>query len=160
MRRTIFFVLLTVLMALSIATPAALAQNPHYVVEPTCTVNPDNTVTCTGSVAGVGNDLLTVVVDAVLSVEILCTNPGGNVAPGQTQQTTVTGEASNIQPEHGRATFSVTTAAPTIDPNQPSKELGCPNNKWTASIGAVTVESATIQIFQEGVEVLTNTFEF
>jgi len=159
MRHTLFTILTVATFLLLSAVPA-LAQNPHYVVEPTCTVNPDNTVTCTGSVAGVGNDPLTVVVDAVLNVEILCTNPGQNVAPGQTQQTTVSGTQTNIQPEHGRATFSVTTVAPTIDPDQPATELGCPNDKWTASIGEVTVESATITISQEGEVVLVDTFEF
>jgi hypothetical protein len=162
MRHRIVFVLLTVLMALSIATPAALAQNPHFVVGPEISLNANNTVTATGSVAGLGNQNIDVVLTAELSVEVLCRNPGGNIAPGQTQQTTVTGTAEDVKVENGRATFSVTTEAPTL-PNRTPKQLGCPNNKWTPEIGEVTVESATLQIIQpagSGNVVLEETVEF
>src|SRR5215218_4160842 len=161
MQHRIVFMLLTVLMALSIATPAALAANPHFVVGPEITLNPDNTVTATGSVAGLGNQNIDVILTAELSVEVLCRNPGGNIAPGQTQQTTVTGEATDVKVENGRATFSVTTDAPTLDPTLTPKQLGCPNNKWTPEIGAVTVVSATLQIIQpagSGNVVLEETF--
>ena len=147
MRHRIVFVLLTLLLALGVATPAAFAANPHFVVGPEITLNPDNTVTATGSVAGLGNQNIDVVLTAELDVEVICTNPAGNVAPGQTQQTTVTGTAEDVKVENGRATFSVTTEAPTL-PNRTPKQLGCPNNKWTASIGEVTIESATLQIIQ------------
>jgi hypothetical protein len=142
---------------LLVATPA-LAANPHFVVGPTITLNANNTVTATGSVAGVGNENLDVFLTADLLVEVICRNPAGNVAPGQTQETTVTGSVEDIRPENGRANFSVTTAAPTLSGTP--KQLGCPNNKWSASIGDVTVSSATLQIFQGGVLVLSATETF
>jgi hypothetical protein len=148
MRHRLVFVLLTVLLALGIATPATLAANPHFVVGPEITLNPDNTVTATGSVAGLGNQNIDIILTAELSVEVLCRNPGGNIAPGQTQQTTVTGEAADVKVENGRATFSISTEAPALDPDLRPKQLGCPNNKWTPEIGEVTVESATLQIIQ------------
>src|SRR5215213_3578618 len=122
MQHRIVFVLLTVLLALGIATPAALAANPHFVVGPAITLNPNNTVTATGSVAGLGNQDIDVVLTAVLDVEVICRNPAGNIAPGQTQQTTVTGTAEDIKVENGRATFSVTTDAPTLDPTLTPKQ--------------------------------------
>src|SRR5215213_673897 len=161
MQHRIVFVLLTVLLALGIATPAALAANPHFVVGPAITLNPDNTVTATGSVAGLGNENIDVVLTVELDVEVICTNPAGNVAPGQTQQTTVTGTQTDIEVKNGRASFDVTTAAPTLDPTLTPKQLGCPNNKWRASIGEVTVVSATLQIIQpagSGNVVLEETF--
>jgi len=163
MRHRIVFVLLTLLLALGVATPAAFAANPHFVVGPEITLNPDNTVTATGSVAGLGNQNIDVVLTAELDVEVICTNPAGNVAPGQTQQTTVTGTAEDVKVENGRATFSVTTAAPALDPTLTPKQLGCPNNKWSASIGEVTVVSATLQIIQPSGSdnvVLEETVEF
>src|SRR5215212_337768 len=109
-----FFGLVAALLAAILMAPAALAANPHFVVDPSFTVNPNGTVTATGSVAGLGNQNIDVVLTAELDVEVLCRNPGGNIAPGQTQQTTVTGTQTNIEVKNGRATFSVTTSAPTL----------------------------------------------
>jgi hypothetical protein len=124
----------------------ALAANPHFLGSPTFTVNGNGSVTATGSVAGLGNQDVDVRLIARLSVEVLCRNPGGNIAPGQTQQTTVTGAQSNLAVKNGRVDFSVTTAAPTLSGTP--KQLGCPNNKWTPEIGRVTVQSVTLQIIQ------------
>jgi len=149
--------LFTLVMTALLAVPAA-AANPHFVVGPTITLNADNTVTSTGSIAGLGNANIDVVLTAVLSVEVLCRNPGGNIAPGQTQQQTTTGTQSDIHVENGRANFNVTTDAPTLVGTP--KELGCPNNKWIAEIGTVTVLSATLEVFQGGVLVLSATQTF
>jgi len=161
MFRHSFFGLVAALLAAILIAPAALAANPHFVVDPTFTVNANGTVTVTGSVAGLGNQNIDVILTAELDVEVICRNPAGNIAPGQTQQTTVTGTQTNIEVKNGRATFSVTTSAPTLDPTLTPKQLGCPNNKWTASIGEVTVVSATLQIIQpagSGNVVLEETF--
>jgi hypothetical protein len=149
MKRAVAF--LTLALAALTATPT-LAANPHFVVGPTITLNANDTVTATGSIAGLGNENIDVVLTAVLDVEVLCRNPAGNIAPGQTQQTTVTGTESDIHPENGRANFSVTTTAPTLSGTP--RELGCPNDKWTPEIGDVSVVSATLQVFQGGELVL------
>jgi len=146
MQRNIFFVLLTVLMAFTAAAPPALAASPHFVVGPSFTVNDNGTVTATGDVAGLGNKNIDVVLTAELNVEVLCRNPGGNIAPGQTQQTTATGTQTDIEVKNGRASFDVTTEPPTLVGTP--KQLGCPNNKWTPEIGEVTVVSATLQVIQ------------
>lgn len=140
------------LLALSIS---ALAANPHFVVDPVFTDLGD-TVNVTGSVAGLGNEDITVVVDAVGTATLICTNPGGNVAPGQTQQISASGVQENIHVENGRANFNVTTDPPQLVGTP--RELGCPNNKWTPSITDVDFTSATLTVYQGGVAVLTETF--
>jgi hypothetical protein len=139
------FGLLAALLAVILMAPAALAASPHFVVAPSFTFN-NGTLTATGSVAGLGGENIDVGLAVELSVEVVCTNPTGNIAPRQTQQTTVTGESSNLEVHGGQVDFTVTSAAPTLDPTLTPKQLGCPNNKWTASTGEVMVLSATLQI--------------
>jgi hypothetical protein len=138
------------------AATLVLAANPHFVGQPAFTLNANNTVTASGSIAGLGNQNITVVLTAALNVEVICHNPSGNIAPGQTQQTTATGSQSDIRVENGRAFFNVTTAAPTLSGTP--KQLGCPNNKWTPVIGDVEVTGALLQVFQGGRLVLSQSF--
>jgi hypothetical protein len=141
---------------LFLATTVVLAASPHFVVGPTFALNANNTVTSTGSIAGLGNANIDVVLTAILDVQVLCRNHGGNIAPGQIQRTTATGRQNAIHPENGRANFSVTTAAPVLVGT--AKQLGCPNDGWTTSIGTIAVISATLQVYQGGVVVLSASF--
>lgn len=129
---------------------AAAAANPHYVVEPTFTDN-GTTVTAAGKIAGVGNQDVTFVLTASGSATVICTNPGGNVAPGQTQQVTTSGTTTITPTKNGNVVFSVTTQ----EPPQPTDatDAGCPNDKWTASIQDVDFSSATLEVFQGGQEI-------
>lgn len=152
MRRAIVFLLAVTLLAF--AAPA-LAQNPHFLPgSPTFEVV-GNQVRAFGSIAGVGNQPLTVVLTAQGTATVVCTNPGGNVAPGQTQQVTLQGEQRNIHPEHGRANFDVATG----DLGKPPADA-CPNRKWKASFQDVTFTSATLEVFQGGQLVLSATHSF
>jgi hypothetical protein len=133
------------LMALALAAVPALAANPHFVRgTPDCEQN-GQTITCTGSVAGLGNQDVKVVVSALGTADVVCINPGGKRAPGQ--DTTVSASGSQIieDPKNGRINFSVTTTAPK-DPTP--QEAGCPNRKWDAQIRNVDFTSVTISIFQ------------
>jgi hypothetical protein len=145
--------LLALVLAALVAAPAA-AANPHFVVGPTFTVAANNRVQATGEVAGLGNGDIDVTLTAELAADLICTNPAGNVAPGQTQAIRVTGTQTDIEVKNGRAAFDVTTAAPQLDPTKTPRQLGCPNNKWRASIANVTVLSATLVIEQGGEVVL------
>ena len=134
------------LMALALAAVPAIAANPHFVGAPDCTENQqDLTITCTGSVAGLGNQDVKVVVSAVGTADVVCINPAGRRAPGQ--DTTISASGSQIieDPKNGRINFDVTTAAPK-DPTP--QEAGCPNRKWDARITDVDFTSVTISIFQ------------
>lgn len=116
--------------------------NPHFVSGPTCSVDSDGCVTSTGSIAGLGNTNIDVEVVAQYRVTTTCTNPGGNVAPGQTKTVSASGEQSNIQVENGRANFSVTACPPTTVSGV------CPNPSWTANIESVEFLGATLNVYQ------------
>ena len=49
-------------------------------------------------------------VEAAGTATVTCTNPAGNVAPGQRTTVDATGSQIGIEPKNGRATFSVTDA--------------------------------------------------
>ena len=127
-----------------------LFSSPHYVVDPTFTDN-GTTLTATGSVAGLGNEDVTVVLTAQGSATIICRNPAGNVAPGQTKDVTVSGSQTITDVKNGRVDYNVTTKAPTAPADS------CPNPKWSAAVTDVTFNSATVIVQQGGQTVLTTT---
>ena len=133
--------LLVIALAILIASGSAvLAANPHFVSGPTFNAN-DGALTATGKVAGLGNRDVTIVLEA--TGVTTCRNRGGNVPPGQTE--TVSGQVSNLRPENGQVTFSVTTASV----SNPCPDRMAPNTTFT---------SATLTIFQGGRVVLQQTF--
>jgi hypothetical protein len=68
-----------------------------------------------------------------------CTNPGGNVASGQTFDTTTTGQSGPFStPRNGQARFTMTTDTPAAPPGS------CPNPMWTATVVDVAFGDATI----------------
>jgi hypothetical protein len=104
--------LLVVLSALTfMAAPGvAHAASPHEVVSNpiVCTLNADQTVTCSGSVAGLGNQAVTV----TLEVDFACATRGNENRPGGHLQ-----EVSDpIQPRNGRINFSETTGPAVCPP--------------------------------------------
>jgi hypothetical protein len=134
----------------------ALAQNPHF-IGPVTSQDIGTQLRVSGSIAGLGNENIDVVVTAQGTADVTCTNPAGNVAPGQRTTVTATGTATNVEVKNGRANFTVTTATPTV-PNVPT----CPNAKWTATVTDVTFTSFTVQVFQPSGSnnlVLSQTFQ-
>jgi hypothetical protein len=145
--KRVFSVVLAAL-AIALGLPAtAMAQSGHFVGTPTCT-DQGLTVECKGKVAGLGGTTFEITVDAVGIASVECTNPGGNVAPGQ--DTTVntsgtTGEQST--PRNGQYRFTGSTEDPGPLPSTPT----CPNDKWTADIVDVEFTTATITLLEDGV---------
>lgn len=119
-----------------------LAANPHFLRGGPSFTDVGTQLRVTGTIAGLGNQDIEVVLTATGTTTVTCTNPGGNVAPGQTKTATVEGDATDIEVKNGKATFSVTTDEPTPDPSS------CPNAKWTPTITDVTFSSATLTVIQ------------
>jgi hypothetical protein len=128
----------------------ALAASPHFKGRNPISFTDNNlTLSATASYAGLGNFDTLQVLTATGNTTSLCTNQGGNQAPGQNPApVTLVGEtpipAGDIK--NGNVTISTSTAAPvTPVPGAP----GCPNPTWREDITAVAFTSATIQLFQD-----------
>lgn len=110
----------------------------------------DNGLTLTGSgaLAGLGFGDVLVNISATANPTAVCSNNGGNAAPGQNPApVTVTGSVSIPASElkNGTTPFSVTTNAPTSPiPGAPD----CANTNWTEAITDMAFTSATITVFQ------------
>jgi hypothetical protein len=77
-----------------------------------------------------------------------CTNPGGNVAPGQDTTVDVAGTTDpQPTPRNGQAQFTVTTDDPEPLPPTPT----CPNDRWTPDIVDVAFTEATLTLLEDGV---------
>lgn len=143
MRRTLIAFTVLALAALSLAA-VAFAQSGHFVGTPTCT-DIGTQVQCSGKVAGLGGTTFTITVSAQGTASVTCTNPAGNVAPGQSFATATTGSSGPFPtPRNGSARFTVTSDTPTAPAGS------CPNPKWTATVTDVVFTSdATITLFED-----------
>jgi hypothetical protein len=141
------YLLLGAVAAAVLAFPSgAAAQAGHFVGTPTCT-DIGTQVTCSGKVAGLGGTTFTINVTAAGTATVTCTNPAGNVAPGQAFTFTAAGSTGPIPtPRNGSVTFpppDVTTVAPTAPAGS------CPNPKWTATVTDVQFTSATLTLLED-----------
>ena len=146
-RTTIAF--LTLMALISISTiGVVLADSPHYKKGPSVVDN-GLTATATGTLAGLGNgNVLATLSFPNARGTTICTNQGGNSAPGQNPAlpVSVSGTASIGNPKNGTLSFTVTTAVP---PNPTPQAAGCPNGNWTASFDNITFGSGTLTIQQD-----------
>jgi K+-transporting ATPase c subunit len=153
----LFKVTLVLVILCSLMVTPVFAANPHFVGQVRFTDN-GTTLTASGSIAGLGNQNIDVVVEAVGTATIECTNPGGNVAPGQTTTVSASGSQQDIAVKNGRASFNITTVAPAA----PNPAVVCPNPQWSAAITDVAFTSVTITVYQpagSGIQVLQQTFQ-
>jgi hypothetical protein len=149
-RLVLAFVAIFALLGLT-AVPA-YAQSGHFIEgggnAPEC-FDRGTTVECTGKVAGLGGTTfeITIVAPGIASVE--CTNPGGNVAPGQDTAVTVSGTTDELPtPRNGQYVFTIRTDDPAPLPPTPT----CPNDMWTPEIVDVSFTTATLTLFEDGVQ--------
>jgi hypothetical protein len=151
MRRIVVTAMFGILALVFWAVPAH-AQSGHFVTgggnAPECT-DIGTQVSCDVKVAGLGGTTFEITLEATGTASVECTNPGGNVAPGQDTAVDVAGSSGELEtPRSGTFTFrDLRTAAPTV-PNFPT----CPNPQWMASVVDVTfVGPATLTLFEDGV---------
>ena len=124
----------------------AFAQSGHFVGTPTCT-DIGTQVRCVGKVAGLGGTTFEITVEAEGLATVECTNPGGNVAPGQDTEVTVEGSTEPLPtPRNGQFRFRIESDDPEPLPSTPT----CPNNQWTANIVDVEFGDATVSLLENG----------
>lgn len=119
---------------------------------PTFTDN-GTTLTVVANASGLGSAPVTATLSTTGTADVTCTNPAGNVAPGQSTQVTTTASPYTFTPHNGRASFTLTTAEPTAPSN------ACPNSKWTASVTDVHFTSATLTLTQSGQTIFQQTYQ-
>jgi hypothetical protein len=158
LRRILFMLTVPAMLLASILfTQAAQAQSPHFVGTPTCTKSLSTGLTCSGKAAGLGNGPTAAFLTAdSVTANYVCTNKGGNVAPGQPVVTqNVTGPTQTITPHNGQITFSPNIPPPT----PPSAATECPNGNWTVVLTSLTYTNVVLHIQQPpGTDVLTMSF--
>jgi hypothetical protein len=143
MRKFGIIAVLSLLVTAFAAVPV-LAQAGHFVGTPTCT-DQGTTLQCTGKVAGLGGTTFEITTAATGIATTTCTNPAGNVAPGQTTEVDVTGSTGPTPtPRNGQFRFDVESATPTAPPGT------CPNPKWTANVVDVEFGDATLTLLEDG----------
>jgi hypothetical protein len=139
-------------------TGIAYAANVHLKGEPTVRDN-GNTLTVCASLAGLGNQDITVTLTTTGEATAECVNPGGNVSPGINKvpvTSTVSQTIRRTSIKNGTVSFCQTTRDPGI---VSSRAAGCPNNNWLAEVIDIEFTSATITVVQGGRVVLRETIE-
>src|SRR5262245_61557224 len=94
----------------------AIAESGHFLTgggnATTCT-DQGTTVLCSGKVAGLGGTTFEITVAAPGIATVECTNPGGNVAPGQDTAVDVAGSSGPLPtPRNGSFRYSVESDDP------------------------------------------------
>lgn len=150
--RRLGVVTLLVMLATGMFPSAALAQSGHFLTggrnAPDC-VDIGTQVQCTGKVAGLGGTTFEITIEADGIATVECINPGGNRAPGQDTAVTVEGTTDALPtPRNGQFRFTITTDDP--DPLPPTPT--CPNPQWTPVIVDVAFTTATLTLFEDGVQ--------
>lgn len=144
---------------LSVSAAAVFAASPHYKRgSPQCSTS-GTTGTCSGSLAGLGNEDVRITVSVTGTAQPLCSAPGNpaNVVPGQnpvdfTASASVTVPASEIK--NGNLNFSVSATA--VVPTPTAEEAGCPNPNWNVTISEASITSLTLTIEQPVGTVITS----
>jgi hypothetical protein len=138
------------------ATGLLAAVNFHNV---SCTSDPNTfAVSCTGTISGLGNGNYDILVSATGTATTVCTNKGGNEAPGQNPaQVTSAGSTPITVTSDSNGNYAF-TASGNPPPQPTARQAGCPGNNWTATITAVDYTNATLTIKQGNRTVASGTF--
>ena len=144
------------LILLAVAAVPVLAASPHFKRggEPVCTFSGTTSipVTCTGTLAGLGNqDLL--VRESVSGFALYqCQNQGGNTAPGQNRVLAGPATSDTAIPasavKNGNLTFTTNPATLTAAPTVSGSTAGCPNPNWTGVNPTLTLTNISLTIQQ------------
>ena len=157
--RRVFVILATIfataLFATVIASPA-FAASPHFKKngEPVCTFSGTTSipVTCTATLAGLGNDDVNVHLSVSGFALYQCQNNGGNTAPGQNRVLAGPATSDTAIPasaiKNGNLTFTTNPATLTAATTVSAAVAGCPNDNWLGVNPTLTLTSITLVIEQ------------
>lgn len=105
-------------------------------------------VTCTGTLAGLGNEDLNLHLSVSGFALYQCQNGGGNTAPGHNKVLADPATSDTAIPasaiKNGNLTFTTNPATLTAAPTFDAATAGCPNPNWTGVNPALTLTSITI----------------
>lgn len=149
-------VLAGAVLALMLSVSVAFAASPHFKKGgvPVCTFSGTTSipVTCTGVLAGLGNEDLNLHLSVSGFALYQCQNGGGNTAPGQNKVLEGPATSDTAIPasaiKNGNLTFTTNPATLTAAPIVSGATAGCPNNNWTGVNPVLTLTSITLDIFQ------------
>jgi hypothetical protein len=154
--RRLLLALPMLLAALILAAPSAFAASPHFKKggEPVCTFSGTTSipVSCTGTLAGLGNEDLNLHLAVSGFALYQCQNGGGNTAPGQNRVLEGPATSDTAVPasaiKNGNLMFTTNpatlTAAATVD----AATAGCPNGNWTGVNPTLTLTNISLTIDQ------------
>jgi hypothetical protein len=155
LRRTSLIVL-GALAAAALMASTASATSPHFKHggTPVCTFSGTTSisVSCTGTLAGLGNDDLLLRLSVSGFAVYQCENNGGNIAPGQnrvlvgpaTSDTAIPADAI----KNGNLTFTTNPAVLAAATTVSAAVAGCPNDNWTGVNPALTLTDISLLIEQ------------
>jgi len=139
--------------AAAFALPAAwgaIQTSPQYAPTgthlqsgtPGCSVS-GYIVTCAGyDLAGVGKTNATATLLTTYTGTVICTNPGGNVAPGQTRPASASTSSPKLQSKNGKMTVPILTSTSDTATIEALLKMNttCPNPKWKPSVEPGSIE--------------------
>ncbi len=152
------------LLLVALTASTALAASPHFKRggTPVCTISgtsTSQTVVCTGTLAGLGNEDLLIETSVTGFAVYQCQNNGGNIAPGQNQvlvgpsitPTLIDSDAI----KNGTLKFTTNPNTLSAPGTVSGADAGCPNPNWTGVNPTLTVTDITMTISQGGVVIFT-----
>ena len=154
MRRLV--VLMAALAVAGALSASAFAVSPHFKKggEPVCSFSGTTSipVTCTATLAGLGNFDLNVHLSVSGFALYQCQNGGGNTAPGQNKVLAGPASSNTAIPasaiKNGNLTFTTNPAILTTPDTVSGAVAGCPNPNWTGVNPTLTVTTINLVIEQ------------
>lgn len=139
------------------AVTSAWAASPHFKRggSPVCTVSTSgssSSVSCRGTLAGLGNEDVLITVTVSGEAVYQCQNGGGNTAPGQNRvligPATAPTFIDSSAIKNGNLTFTTNPAVLTAPATVSGAAAGCPNPNWTGVNPTLTVTDISLVIEQ------------
>jgi len=105
-----------------------------------CTINADQTVTCsTFELAGVGNANATADLTVTYTATVRCRNHGGQIVEVKSQVVRAPASTGRLSPENGRLSVPALSSAPAPTAAEFEAQATCPNGNWTKETLASTI---------------------